>query len=143
MLGSKKNQQYVIESSTNNKSDTTIIGSNTNFDGTLNSSGIVRIDGTFTGELHVDGSILVGESGKIKGNIKASKITIGGVVEGNIHCSDTLDLMASGKLHGDIEVKVVNIENGATFDGKCMMISDNNTADQEAEISEEAAADSI
>lgn len=139
MLGSKKNQQFVIEPATNNKSDTTIIGSGTNFDGTLNSSGIVRIDGTFTGELHVDGSILVGESGKIKGNIKVSKITIGGVVEGNIHCSDTLDLMASGKLHGDIEVKGVNIENGATFDGKCMMINANTTADLDTENNMETA----
>jgi Integral membrane protein CcmA involved in cell shape determination len=143
MLGGKKNQNYVVESGTDSKPDTTIIGSNTSFDGTLKSSGIVRIDGTLTGELHVDGTILVGEGGKVNGNIKTNKITIGGVVEGNVHCSDTLNLMPSGKLHGDIEVKNINIENGAVFDGKCVMINTNNTGDQETESIEEVAAESI
>lgn len=122
MLNSKRNIQTIIEPATNSKTDTTIIGSGANFNGTLNSSGIIRIDGTFEGELNIDGSVIVGESGKIKGNIKTSKITIAGTVDGNIHCSGTLELMSSGKLYGDMEVKGVNIEDGAIFDGKCTMI---------------------
>lgn len=131
MLMNKKNMQNIIEPNTNSRTDTTIIGSGANFNGTLNSSGIIRIDGNFEGELNIDGNVIVGESGRIKGNIKASKITIAGTVDGNIHCSDTLELMASGKLYGDMEVKGVNIEDGAIFDGKCTMIRPSNEPEEE------------
>lgn len=132
MLNSKKNVQNIIESGANYRSDTTIIGSGANFNGTLNSSGIIRIDGNFEGEINIDGNVIVGESGRIKGNIKASKITIAGTVEGNIHCNGTLVLMASGKLYGDTEVKGISIEDGALFDGKCMMIKQSAAPENEA-----------
>lgn len=122
MLNNKKGSQSIIENTPVNKADTTIIGSSSKFDGTLNTSGVVRVDGYFGGELNVEGSLIVGENGYIKGNINSDKVTIAGKVEGNIHCSGCLELTASGKLHGDIEVKNISIEDGAIFDGKCIMI---------------------
>lgn len=138
MLSGKRNMQTIIEPGANPRADTTIIGSGADFNGTLNSPGIIRIDGSFEGELNVDGSVIVGESGKIKGNIKTSKITIAGTVDGNIHCSGTLELMSSGKLYGDMEVKGVNIEDGAIFDGKCTMIRPPSEPEKTASQSEEA-----
>jgi cytoskeletal protein CcmA (bactofilin family) len=122
MFGNKKGSQTVIESSSSFKADTTIIGTSSNFNGTLNSAGVIRIDGVFGGELNIDGNVIVGENGKINGNVRASKVTIAGTVEGNVYCSGTLELTSSGKLYGDIEVKTINIEDGAIFEGKCTMV---------------------
>lgn len=121
MFNSKKGPQSPIENVSPTKTETTIIGSGSKFDGTLNTSGIVRVDGYFGGELVIEGNTIVGESGYIKGNIRAEKVTIAGKVEGNIWCSGGLELTASGKLYGDIEVKSISIEDGAIFEGKCIM----------------------
>lgn len=119
----KKGTQPLVDNiPTPGKADTTIIGTGSKFNGTLITVGIVRVDGYFSGEITVEGSVIVGENGYIKGNIKSSKVTIAGNVEGNIYCSGCLELTASGKLHGDIEVKNVSIEDGAVFTGKCSMI---------------------
>lgn len=135
MLNNKKGMQTIIEPGNSYKADTTIIGSGANFNGTLNCSGTIRIDGIFEGELNIDGNIIVGESGRIKGNIRAGKITIAGTVDGDVHCSGTLELMSGGKLYGDMEVKGINIEDGAIFDGKCTMLKQ--PAEQEEEITHE------
>jgi len=122
MFGSKKNPEIMAESSQSGKTDTTIIGAGSSFDGKLFSSGIVRIDGSFNGELNLEGSLIIGESGSIRGNISAKKVTIAGKVEGNIRCDGSLELTPSGKLYGDIDVRNIIIEDGAVFQGKCKMI---------------------
>lgn len=138
----KKSSQTVVESSPGNKADTTIIGSSSNFEGTLKSTGIVRVDGIFSGELNVDGNVIIGENGYIKGNINSNKVTIAGEVQGDVYCSGYLELTSSGRLRGDIEVKNVSIEDGAVFEGKCTMIQpsssqsnnfkdDNETSDED------------
>ena len=122
MFNNKKTSQSLIESNSNYKTDTTIISASSNFEGTLNSSGIIRVDGNFNGELNVDGNIIVGESGNINATIRANKVTIAGRIEGNVHCNESLELTSGGKLFGDIEVRSITIENGAVFQGKCIMI---------------------
>lgn len=124
MFNSKKTAPIMTDTGTPNKSDTTILGSGTSFDGTMNSTGIVRVDGAFSGEMNVEGSVIIGESGYVKGNIRSGKVTIAGKIEGNVFCSTTLELTPSGKLFGDVEVKTINIEDGAIFQGKCTMLQE-------------------
>lgn len=122
MFDSNKEAEPSAVDASNHKTDTTIIGISSEFNGNMSSHGILRVDGSFEGELTVEGSIIVGESGKIKGNIKADRMTVAGRVEGIVQCSGALDLTPSGKLYGDIEVKAVTIQEGATFEGKCIMM---------------------
>lgn len=124
MFNSKKSSQVVVDVTPSSKADTTIIGSSSHFDGKLDSIGIIRVDGVFSGELNIEGSVIVGESGNIKGNVKANKVTIAGKIEGNIYCDGNLELTSNGKLYGDIQVKAISIEDGAVFQGKCMMINE-------------------
>ncbi|HBM80785.1 MAG TPA: cell shape determination protein CcmA [Clostridiaceae bacterium] len=111
-------------------SETTIIGPCSKFEGKLKAEGIVRIDGTIGGELSVNGNVIVGEEGYIKGSINSEKVVIAGKVEGNIHCSGSLELTSSGKLYGDIEAKNIIIQDGAEFQGKCIMIKDSYSQDE-------------
>jgi cytoskeletal protein CcmA (bactofilin family) len=128
MFNSKKGPQSLIDNTPVNKADTTIIGSSSKFDGTLNTSGVIRVDGYFSGELNVEGNLIVGENGYIKGNIKSDRDTIAGKVEGNIHCGGCIEITASGKLYGDIEEKNISIEDGAVFEGKCIMAQQPSTS---------------
>lgn len=102
----------------------TLIGNNATFEGSLKTSGLLRIDGTFNGDIVVDGDIIIGKEGKIYGNVTATSIEISGVVEGNIISSDQLTITCTGKLFGDIEVDNFIVEEKGIFDGKCKMKKD-------------------
>ncbi|SHK15449.1 bactofilin family protein [Paramaledivibacter caminithermalis] len=99
----------------------TLIGSNATFEGSLKTSGLLRIDGSFNGNIEVDGSIIIGKEGKVIGNIKTDSIDISGVINGNVIASGHLKICSTGKLFGDIEVGSFIVEENAIFDGKCKM----------------------
>ena len=99
----------------------TLIGSNAAFQGLLETSGLLRIDGKFKGDINVDGNIIVGKEGKIIGNVTTANIEISGIVEGNVIASEQLKIYDTGKLFGDIEVSSFVVEEKAIFDGKCKM----------------------
>ncbi|SKC63921.1 bactofilin family protein [Maledivibacter halophilus] len=105
----------------------TLIGNNANFEGTLKTSGLLRIDGLFKGDIEVNGNIIIGKEGKIVGNVKTDGIEISGIVEGNVIASEQLKISSSGKLIGDIEVGSFIVEEKAMFDGKCKMKNENST----------------
>ena len=62
----------------------TVLGPNSVLEGTFQSNANVRLDGTFSGALEINGNILVGETAKIKADINARNISVAGAVRGNI-----------------------------------------------------------
>ena len=58
----------------------TVLGPNSVLEGTFQSNANVRLDGTFSGALEINGNILVGETAKIKANINARNISVAGAV---------------------------------------------------------------
>jgi len=105
----------------------TLIGSNTKFTGKIEAKGTIRIDGELIGDLIVEGSVILGEDGKIKGNSVCDNIFISGTLEGNIKCKNQLRITNTGKLFGDIEVKNFIVDESAVFEGACKM-TDNPTS---------------
>lgn len=109
----------------NNRIDTnridTLIGETTNIIGNINTAGVVKIDGKYTGDIFTEADLIVGETGFIKGNIEAENISINGYIEGNVKCLDTLEILANGKLYGDAELGNFCMSRGAIFNGKCTM----------------------
>lgn len=99
----------------------TVIGSNTQFEGTFNSSGNVRMDGEFAGSLEISGNILVGESAEIRADINARNISIAGTVRGNVS-GNKVQLLRTGRIWGDISASALTTEEGAFIDGKITMV---------------------
>lgn len=102
----------------------TIIGKETQFKGSVNAAGTIRIDGKFEGEVSTAGDAIIGEAGNLKATIKARNATIAGIVNGNMDIAEKLELLPTGKLYGDIKVGVLIIGEGATFKGACEMRGD-------------------
>ena len=67
------------ELSTNNIN---LVGLGTEINGDIISNGDLRIDGTLIGNLTVKGKVVIGETGKIKGEISCKNSDISGTVEG-------------------------------------------------------------
>jgi cytoskeletal protein CcmA (bactofilin family) len=98
-----------------------ILGKGAEFVGKLIFNGSVRIDGDFQGEIHGQGSLVVGEGALVKANIAVKIVYIGGEVQGNIEAKEKITLHSTGKFSGDIHTPVLIMEEGAFFDGKSHM----------------------
>ena len=61
-----------------------IIGIGTKITGDINSNGDIRVDGSLTGKLITKGKVVIGETGKVKGEIRCKNSDVEGSIEGKI-----------------------------------------------------------
>ena len=85
------------------------------------SSGTVRLNTTFKGDIAGQGAVVVGEQGEVEASIQANSITIRGKVKGAVRAAEKLEIQEHGVLLGDIDTPVLIIEAGGYFDGHCHM----------------------
>lgn len=98
-----------------------LIGAGTEITGDVNSNGDIRIDGALNGNLKTAGKVVVGETGKVKGEIDCKNSEVLGEVNGKIKVGELLSLKATAKIFGDIITKKLAIEPGSRFTGNCNM----------------------
>jgi len=101
-----------------------LIGNQTSFEGKIKSSQGIRVDGLFKGNIECEGWVVVGNQGKIEGDIVADNVIIGGEIRGNIFARDRLEITAKGKVRGDIVTSHLVIEEGVIFEGACRMTTE-------------------
>jgi cytoskeletal protein CcmA (bactofilin family) len=103
----------------------TIIGKGASFDGLLEITGGLRVDGTLKGKIHNADVIFVGPSGTLEADVEAKECIVGGVVKGNIKAPDKVELQAKSQVEGDIITYSLMVEQGAIFHGNCQMKKQN------------------
>jgi len=109
------------------KSDTvitTIIGKDSVVEGDFRAAGSVRLDGTVEGNVTVSGNLIIGETGKIHGNLEVTSVIIGGEINGNVNASLRTELTSTARLIGDIKTTLIVIDEKAVFQGRCDMNQD-------------------
>jgi len=104
-----------------NSSELNLVAAGTIFEGKLKTPGSIRIDGKVIGEIVAIQNIAVGQAGDIDGNISAKNITIGGKINGVVMAQEKLVFESKAVVRGDIRAAKLVIDEGAIFDGKCMM----------------------
>ena len=97
------------------------MGEDTVFNGLLNYSGTVRIDGKFEGQVITEDTLIIGETGHLMAEISAGIIICMGYVEGNLMASQKIEIHSTSKVVGNIKSPALNIELGGVFDGTCDM----------------------
>lgn len=108
-------------------------GQGTVISGDVLTEGDVRIDGTVTGNVTSRSKTVVGSSAVIEGNIICQNAHIEGRVNGTIEVMEILFLSKTAVVNGDIRIKKLVVEEGARFNGKCIMgmiVAHQETADQ-------------
>lgn len=99
----------------------TLIGPNTAVKGSLTSSGALRIDGQFEGEVSTTADIIVGETGRVNATVSARNAIVAGTITGNMDVGDKLEMLPTAKVVGDLKVGTLIIGEGAVFKGNCEM----------------------
>lgn len=105
----------------NNNNVINLVGSGTEITGDIVSSGDIRIDGIINGNLQTKGKVVIGETGKAKGEVNCKNADISGKIEGKIIVTELLSLKPSALIVGDIVSGKLAIEPGARFTGNCNM----------------------
>jgi len=101
--------------------EATVISKGVKIEGKLSCSGNIRLDGEVQGDISSQGVVIIGEFGKVNGQINADNITIGGMVTGTVRAKDKVVLEAKANLKGDITTKALMVEAGAVFNGNTKM----------------------
>jgi len=89
--------------------------------GDLNFTDMMRVDGHINGRVSTTGQLIVGETGQIDASIKVGLLSVSGTIKGTIVATGKVEIHKTGKVYGDIFTPVLNIEEGAIFEGKCQM----------------------
>ena len=105
-----------------NKKIDTLIGKDSCFTGNIESTGTIRVDGKFEGEISTKGDLVIGETGQVQGKIKAQNIIISGKVKGEVEATGKLELVPTGNLQGEARMTLLVVEEGAVFQGNCQQI---------------------
>ena len=104
MFKSKKKLDTVNTSIIN-----TIIGNNSKIEGVLYASDSTRVDGVLQGKILSESSVIVGESGIVRGDIQAMEILVAGTVYGNLTAEQRIELTETGCVLGDLITKTLVI----------------------------------
>jgi cytoskeletal protein CcmA (bactofilin family) len=95
-----------------------IIGENVSVKGTLSFQDLVRIDGTFEGEVESKGKIVIGPKGFVKANLDLQEAFIAGKVEGDITVKERLVLRGRAEVRGNITAPLLSIDEGVSIIGQ-------------------------
>lgn len=120
----------------------------TSIEGEVHSEGDMRIDGRLKGNINISGKLVIGENGKVEGEVRCTNANVSGTLEGKVQVVELLSLAASAKVKGDVITGKLAVEPGAEFTGSCSMGSvvremssnENQRPEQGGKASKEASA---
>ena len=97
------------------------LGKSATIEGKLICQGHIRIDGNFTGEISVEGTLAVGEEAMMHAEIHATVVSIAGEIQGSIIADQVIEILPSGKVFGEIQAPKLTMAEGAIYEGQCRM----------------------
>lgn len=80
-----------------------------------------RLDGTLTGDINCKAKLVIGTTGKVKGDIRAKNAFVQGFVKGNIITEEMLVLSETAVVEGDIFTRQFTAKEGSKMNGQLTM----------------------
>jgi cytoskeletal protein CcmA (bactofilin family) len=99
-----------------------LIGTSTRIDGDLLFRGGLRIDGQVTGNVTAEAGhssyLVIGESGRVEGEVRCDHLVVNGEIKGGVHCAALLEIQPKARIIGDVSYKVLEMHGGAQVLGR-------------------------
>ena len=101
------------------------LGSDVRMDGSLETNNSLRIDATFVGNVSSSHSVVVGNRGRVMGEIQAPVIKVDGWVEGDLKAGKLVEVLGNARIEGNIYTPDggLKMRLGGEFKGKFIMHS--------------------
>lgn len=97
------------------------LGPGSQFEGKLSFDEMVRLDGSFSGEVRSSDTLVVGDTGEIEGNIQVGCLILSGRFRGNIVATERVELLEPAQVEGVIETPLLKIDEKVIFNGEIKM----------------------
>ena len=97
------------------------LGTGSRFEGKLSFDEMVRLDGSFSGEIKSSDTLIVGETAVIDGDIQVGALILSGRFKGKIVATGRVELRAPAQVDGSIETPLLTIEEKVIFNGEVSM----------------------
>ncbi|MDF2153069.1 polymer-forming cytoskeletal protein [Vibrio sp. CAU 1672] len=101
----------------NRATASTLIAKGCTISGELKVESDIQIDGMVEGQVHVEGTLVVAETGRVKGDVYAKQLIINGMLDGKCH-AENIQVLAKGRVSGTIWSNNLSIETGGKFFGE-------------------------
>lgn len=93
------------------------IGRGTIIEGEIDAEGTLRIDGTVKGTINCQSRVIVGDGGRVEGEIICESMDVHGMVLGEIQVAGILSLKSKANVQGDVAYGSLVVDSGAVFNG--------------------------
>jgi cytoskeletal protein CcmA (bactofilin family) len=100
-----------------------IIANGVKITGSIEADGAeIQVDGEVEGNIR-GGSLTVGDTGMVKGDIVSESVTVHGRIDGSVRARKVM-LARNAHVMGDIVHQSLSVEMGAVFEGQCRYLQD-------------------
>ena len=87
---------------TDNSAAINLISQGTEITGDIKSAGDIRIDGILNGNMVTKGKVVIGPTGRVKGEVECKNSEVSGLIDGKITVTQLLNLKTASKIIGTI-----------------------------------------
>lgn len=87
--------------------------------GKLSFEGPTRIDGHLRGDVRGTGTLVIGESGTVRGTIRVPSLVVFGLVDGDVLGAERVEIAPGGEVRGRLETRALVVHEGARLDSDC------------------------
>ncbi|MDO4727954.1 MAG: polymer-forming cytoskeletal protein [Bacteroidota bacterium] len=105
------------------------IAEGTKIKGDIESQVDFRLDGELIGNFSSGGKLVIGETGKIVGNIICKNLDVEGYYEGKVEVQELLSVKSKAVIRGEVSVGKLSVEPGAEFTATCKMTANTRGAE--------------
>jgi cytoskeletal protein CcmA (bactofilin family) len=81
-----------------------MLGEGVFVEGTLTFAQTFRVDGEFKGKITRSDRLVVGEKGKVSGEIEVNSLVVYGRIDGKVKVKNSLEVHPKGRVVGDLEM---------------------------------------
>jgi cytoskeletal protein CcmA (bactofilin family) len=102
----------------NNPATKNILSSDVEIKGNLRFTGELTFEGKLEGEVIGDGTLHLGDSAVITGDLNVTSVNVRGKINGNITAKEKVDIKTKAEVFGDIRAARLSVEEGVTMVGR-------------------------
>lgn len=113
------------------------ISAGTYIKGEIISPNDLRIDGKFEGTIVSDGKVVIGESAEVDARIVCVNADVWGKTKGSFTVKDIMAIKSDCSVEGELRVRKLIVELGASFNGSCKMITEQEYDKEAAEMTKD------
>lgn len=98
-----------------------VIGTGMRITGDIETTGVIKIDGTVEGSIRSAKQVLLGCTGAIHGDVHTDEAVLGGTVVGAVVAAQRVEVQSTCSIQGDVQTKSIIVLEGGVINGAVRM----------------------